>query len=138
MSIVTKDTLKSYFETGDRPTQGQFVDLIDTLIPFKKYVALITQNGTDAPSLVVMENTIGAIVWSRETTGHYKATLAGAFPADKTWAIVSASNQASDAPLGIKLVRTSDDTVIILTYDFVPDLSDDQLADRQIEIRVYY
>ena len=32
MSIVTKPTLKSYFETGDRPTQGQFVDLIDSLV----------------------------------------------------------------------------------------------------------
>ena len=32
MAIVTKAILKGYFETGDRPTEGQFVDLIDSLV----------------------------------------------------------------------------------------------------------
>lgn len=31
MAVVSLSTLKSYFETGDMPTQAQFVDLIDTL-----------------------------------------------------------------------------------------------------------
>lgn len=31
MSIVDRTTLKSYFETGDKPTEAQFIDLIDTL-----------------------------------------------------------------------------------------------------------
>jgi hypothetical protein len=30
MSIVTKAILKGYFETGDRPTQAEFIDLIDS------------------------------------------------------------------------------------------------------------
>ncbi|WP_271782134.1 hypothetical protein [Aquimarina algiphila] len=30
MAIVDRPTLYSYFETGDRPTQNQFVDLIDS------------------------------------------------------------------------------------------------------------
>ena len=32
MAIVTKAILKGYFETGDRPTEGQFIDLIDSLV----------------------------------------------------------------------------------------------------------
>lgn len=32
MSVVTKATLKTYFETGDTPTQAQFVDLVDSLV----------------------------------------------------------------------------------------------------------
>ena len=32
MAIVTRATLKSYFETDDIPTQAQFIDLIDTLL----------------------------------------------------------------------------------------------------------
>ena len=32
MTAVTKTVLKSYFETGDKPTQSQFSDLIDTFI----------------------------------------------------------------------------------------------------------
>lgn len=31
MSVVDKATLKSYFETGDFPTESQFADLIDSL-----------------------------------------------------------------------------------------------------------
>src|SRR3990167_6747404 len=31
MSIVSLATLKTYFETGDFPTENQFIDLIDTL-----------------------------------------------------------------------------------------------------------
>lgn len=31
MAQQTKTTLKSYFETGDKPTQQQFADLIDSL-----------------------------------------------------------------------------------------------------------
>lgn len=32
MSIVSRTTLKSYFETGDTPTQSQFADLIDSCL----------------------------------------------------------------------------------------------------------
>ena len=32
MPIVTKTILKGYFETGDRPTEAQFIDLIDSLV----------------------------------------------------------------------------------------------------------
>jgi len=42
MSVVSLATLKSYFETGDKPTQAEFENLIDTLgqfvgvlVPFK-------------------------------------------------------------------------------------------------------
>ncbi len=31
MSQVTKPVLKTYFETGDKPNQDQYTDLIDTL-----------------------------------------------------------------------------------------------------------
>jgi hypothetical protein len=30
MAVVSRATLKSYFETNDTPTQAQFVDLIDS------------------------------------------------------------------------------------------------------------
>lgn len=31
MAIVSRTVLKSYFETGDKPTEAQFIDLIDSL-----------------------------------------------------------------------------------------------------------
>ena len=32
MPIVTKSILKGYFETGDRPTESEFIDLIDSIV----------------------------------------------------------------------------------------------------------
>ena len=32
MSLVTKTALKSYFETGDRPSQQNFIDIFDSLL----------------------------------------------------------------------------------------------------------
>lgn len=31
MAVVTPATLKSYFERGDKPTEAQFIDLVDTI-----------------------------------------------------------------------------------------------------------
>lgn len=90
MAIKTAAELKAYFETGDTPTQSQFVDLIDTIFSmastpdYKIYRALLTQTGTDAPVATVLENTLGDIVWTRSGVGHYIGVLAGAFTANKT------------------------------------------------------
>jgi len=48
------------------------------------YSAYLSQSGTDAPVAAVLENTIGAIVWTRVSVGRYAGTLAGAFTLDKT------------------------------------------------------
>ena len=40
MSVVTKDILKTYFETGDYPTQAQFANLIDSLRNVNDPIAL--------------------------------------------------------------------------------------------------
>lgn len=50
MAIKTAAELKTYFEAGDRPTEQQFIDLIDSSVPtYKSYVATINQSGTNAP-----------------------------------------------------------------------------------------
>lgn len=54
--------------------------------PYKVYTALLTQSGTDAPTAIVLENTLGgAIVWTRSSDGVYVGTLAGAFVTNKTF-----------------------------------------------------
>ncbi|WP_417871788.1 phage tail protein [Winogradskyella sp.] len=43
----SKETLKSYFETGDRPTESQFADLIDTLnTPFIGELKIVSYSKT--------------------------------------------------------------------------------------------
>lgn len=46
----------------------------------KRYVANFTQTGTNAPDVIELENTIGAIVWTRAVAGNFVGTLSGAFP----------------------------------------------------------
>ena len=47
-------------------------------INVKTYVALITQNGTNAPVATILHNTYqGTPTWARVTDGQYTATLTG-------------------------------------------------------------
>ena len=104
------------------------------------YTANLTdQVSTNAPVFSVQENTIGAIVWSRDSLGYYLGTLSGAFPAGKTWAIISGAG-ATD-PKVVQILRESNNTIAIYCY------ADDTLGSQAdigvsgaiipIEIRVY-
>jgi hypothetical protein len=48
MAVVSKVTLKTYFENGDAPTEAQFIDLIDSLMEVPKTYIIGTTytNGT--------------------------------------------------------------------------------------------
>jgi len=50
----------------------------------KRYKALLTQSSTGAPTVQILENTLGAVVWSYVAPGRYDATLSGAFLVNKT------------------------------------------------------
>jgi len=51
---------------------------------YLKYVALLTQSGTSAPTATVLENTLGGtVVWSYLSVGQYVGTLTGAFVENK-------------------------------------------------------
>lgn len=51
---------------------------------YKVYSALISQSGTNPPTAVVLENTLGDIIWSREGVGNYMATSDNLFIENKT------------------------------------------------------
>jgi hypothetical protein len=58
--------------------------------PYKVYTALISFNGTSAPTATVLENTLGGtVVWTRWGVGGYSATLSGAFTSNKTTVLSS-------------------------------------------------
>ncbi len=88
MSQTTRNIIKTYFETGDRPTQQQFIDWLDSILWYddpKIYVALISQSGTSAPVATVIKNTFsGTPVWSRASVGSYILTLTGEFTLNKS------------------------------------------------------
>lgn len=103
---------------------------------YKVYTALITQSGVGGyPTVQILENTIGSIVWTWSTPGFYKGYLIGAFTNKKTW--VSISPLVPDPntyPIVFELgaiFRADSDHIFILTD------GDNKLLNTSIEIRVY-
>ncbi len=120
-----------------------------TWIPQPKvYRALLSQTGTSAPSAIVTENTVGAIVWSRGAVGQYTATLSSAFPANKTFILMDYGD--SNFAGTVRGIRDNDNDLIVITARiyaeapaegeiiiFTLENSDDLLSLSPIEISVY-
>jgi hypothetical protein len=108
----------------------------DILPTYTKYIALISQSSTSAPTVIELENTIGPIVWTRSATGVYFGTLAGAFTLDKTY--VTLSNVVANS---IVLAQRKDVNSIQLdtTNLHSPTAAhhDSHLSNNTLEIRVY-
>ena len=102
-------------------------------VPYKKYIATVTQTGILDPTVVVLENTIGDIVWTRTAVGNYLATLVGAFPdADRTYLIVGQNNGNF-----FNLGWTTTDDLVLLSSDPANISTDGLLLNTTIEIRTY-
>lgn len=105
---------------------------------YKSYVALISQSGTSAPTVTVIHNDIGNIVFSRDTVGTYRATLPGAFPANKTF-IPNAKYAISGEEaihLGVAYYRVDNNYIGFNSY-FNANEEDGILQGESLEIRVY-
>jgi len=107
----------------------------DILPTYKKYIALITQTSTSAPTVIELENTIGPIVWTRTAVGAYEGYLAGAFTANKTYVMLSqVVNDAivmADSQLNAIQIRTTNLHSPTAAYH------DGHLNLNTLEIRVY-
>ena len=101
------------------------------------YTALITQAGAAAPVATVLQNTTGGtIVWTRNSTGRYIATISGkTYVANKT-AVIITSGGNNDRFL--KPVVSSTSTVDIYNMDTGDSaVSDGISATTTVEIRIY-
>jgi len=59
---------------------------VRTVNSVRVYRALLTQSGTNPPVATILENTLGGVpVWTRDSGGTYRITLAGVFLRDKTF-----------------------------------------------------
>jgi hypothetical protein len=108
----------------------------DMLRNYQRYIALITQSSTSAPTVIELENTIGPIVWTRSAVGVYNGTLTGAFTLDKTYVMLS-----NVLPNSIVMAKRRDnDTIEINTTNLhSPSAAfhDAHLSKNTLEIRVY-
>ena len=103
-------------------------------LEYTKLVCLISQSGTDAPTLTILENTTGATFSAvRQTQGVYQiTTLSSVFTDNKT--LIIANNFAY--PYTIDISRTGATNLTIGTYDDV-STSDDVLSNSSLEVRIY-
>lgn len=110
------------------------VSVSDALPIYKKYIATISQTGTNDPTLTILENDLGYLIWTRNSIGRYEGTLVGAFPnQEKVYLMIS--NTEVDNYTRFFWVNT--DTIEIRTLDFTNTLQDGTLNYNTLEIRVY-
>lgn len=144
MAIKTATELKAYFETGDVPTQAQFVDLIDTIfsaVPdYKVYTALLTQSGTSAPVSHVLKNTLGYTpTFNYDGSGQYSITLQNA-PYLKIYTeYIYINTVFDDGDYTIKIISEDDNLITIATRVASTGIHTDLdiINNFPIEIRVY-
>lgn len=108
--------------------------------PYKVYTAFLFQNDTNAPTAIVLENTIGNIVWSRLTAGVYLGISNSAFTEDKTFSpnnLVRYINE-NGTPFMTRVQRDGDSNALLVTLDDNAEFGiDSALYYFPIEIRVY-
>lgn len=106
-------------------------------LPYKVYVATLTQTGTAAPVATILQNTLGGTVtWSRVSAGIYLGTLTGAFTAGKVWVTVQSTQETPLADIfGIR-----PDTVnrVSLSHGPIGGTPEDEFDSLVcVELRIY-
>ncbi len=141
MTQVNRATLKSYFNTGDVPTEAQFADLIDSLVSILddlplEYVALVSQAGVgNPPTATVIKNTTGATVsFTYNGVGSYSAVFSlPVLTAGKAISILEAVIAARQYASSI----VDPQTVHINTASSTGAAADGVLGDSPFIVRVY-
>ncbi len=110
----------------------------DDTRPYKVITGLITQSGTSAPTLTILENTLGYTpTLSRVSTGDYRMTFsAGIVLANKLWTSLSLENRNAFAQIG----RWNNTQIYFRSFKNLgtaQPLSDNLFSSTSIEIRIY-
>lgn len=106
---------------------------------YKVYTALLTQNGVNAPTDVVLENTLGGTpTFTYISIGVYEMTLNGSFNSSKTWVVGGSAdvNAGSGSLATLDIRRLNDNIIQLRTYDDFLS-ADSMLVNTSIEIRIY-
>lgn len=105
---------------------------------YARYVALLTQTGTDAPVATVLENTLGGtVVWTRDDVGVYYATLAGGFVESKTVVFVTPDAGFSTCDW-IQAAREDNNKILFISSNIAAGVvNQEDSGPFCVEIRVY-
>lgn len=107
-------------------------------LPYREYVAVLTQAGTAAPTGVVLKNNLldagTAVALTRSGTGVYVLTLAAAFTAVKT--VISLTVETAATAVLARATHTSANVVTITTATEA-GVAADLVGKLNVLIRVY-
>jgi hypothetical protein len=116
-----------------RPAKiGDVNKVIEGVSKFKVYRALISQVSLGNPTTIVLENSLGNIVWTRQSAGNYEGTLVGAFPLNKVFTRIVPPYSGTSSIA----IRSDDNKILIMTSE-AGNSSDSRLLNSPIEILVY-
>jgi len=118
------------------PKQPPYYEIVAEPGGTKTYIALLTQEGTGAPTGQPIINNIGNIIWTRDSTGKYLGTLTEAFPLNRTTLEITQQVQGSQFIISNHEVGEPSDQILINTRASNID-ADDQLWRNYIKITIY-
>jgi hypothetical protein len=107
-------------------------EVSDFVKPYKVYVALLTQSGTNPPTAIVLENTLGAITFAYDGTGYYYINSSSLFTSNKTGILFGNTNAGY-----VKIYSNTTSQLVIEVFDNSGIYTDYGLLNTIIEIRVY-
>jgi hypothetical protein len=106
--------------------------------PYKVYTALISQEGTSAPTATVLENTVGAVTFSYTDVGVYNVVSPELFTDGKTFVETKYTLIDTNDVIGYASIAfVENSNVVITSRNSSSVLANDRIANHPIEIRVY-
>lgn len=108
--------------------------------PYKSYIALLTQNGTNAPTVTELYNNTGAtITFSYLTAGVYTINNSNGWDMSKLFFIASSVGNTGNTccPAGRVMISSEGAYVLLQSFDNSNANANSVLADAPIEIRIY-
>jgi len=123
-----------------RLADGSFVVISEISRQPKVLRALISQAGVAAPTMVVLQNTLGVVpTLSYDGVGLYSINSVGAFPVAKTMVSINPCVETGSFNDGVAGIRKGSDDVIVISTNVTPAgaLGDGLLVSTPIEIIVY-
>jgi hypothetical protein len=138
VTLTSADT-QTASRTIKLPDNDGTIALISDIPPpaYTKYICSLNQTGITDPTVQVLENTIGSIVWTRTGVGQYIGVLSGAFPSiQKTW-FSKPNTQSYWGNYGAFLSRINANEIQLLTTDTDQVTPVDGAYSTSFEIRIY-
>jgi len=104
----------------------------------KKYVALLNQSSTSAPSAIILEDDFGDIYFEYDAVGQYfiKST-SSQFTEDKTWIMISNNYSDTSYIYTFIVYWESTEKIVLKTIKNATTKLNDLLINTSIEIRTY-